>query len=48
MSRSYVKAAEDAGDPVRYHELADADHMDLIDTGHEAWRLAAAELELVR
>jgi len=48
MSRSYVAAAENAGDEVRYHELAGADHMNVIDTGHEAWDLAVAELESLR
>jgi 3-dehydroquinate dehydratase type II len=48
MSRSYVEAATAAGDRVKYHELAGADHMNLIDPSHEAWALAVSELEQLR
>jgi dipeptidyl aminopeptidase/acylaminoacyl peptidase len=48
MSRSYVATAENAGDEVRYHELAGADHMNVIDSGHEAWSVAVAEFESLR
>ncbi len=48
MSASYAKAATAARDTVRYHELEDVDHMNLIDPDHEAWALAVSELEALR
>jgi acetyl esterase/lipase len=37
QSETYVDAAVAAGDPAELVVLDDADHMDLIDPGHQAW-----------
>ena len=43
QSRSYAGAARAAGDAVELLE-PDADHFDVIDPGHPAWRIVAARL----
>lgn len=37
-SRDYAAAARAAGDPVDYREIPGADHFDVIDPAHAAWR----------
>jgi 3-dehydroquinate dehydratase type II len=44
MSAAYAAAAGAAGDEVALIEIAGADHFDLIDPLHEAWRQAADRL----
>ncbi|WP_036565539.1 alpha/beta hydrolase family protein [Nocardioides halotolerans] len=44
QSRDYVAAATDAGAQAELVELA-GDHFDVIDTGHEAWRLTLEILD---
>jgi pimeloyl-ACP methyl ester carboxylesterase len=43
QSRSYAAAARAAGDAVELLE-PDADHFDMIDPAHPAWRVVAAKL----
>jgi len=44
MSRTYVAAAQAAGDDVIYREIDGVDHMSLIDSTTPAWRSLAGEL----
>jgi dipeptidyl aminopeptidase/acylaminoacyl peptidase len=44
QSRSYVEAARAAGDDAELVELAGADHFDVIDPRHEAWRIVIEAL----
>jgi acetyl esterase/lipase len=44
QSRSYAEAARAAGDDAELVELADADHFDVIDPRHEAWRIVIEAL----
>lgn len=45
LSAEYAEAARAAGDEVELLLIPGADHFDLIDPAHEAWRAAVDELE---
>ncbi len=44
QSRAYAEAARTAGDDVALVELADADHFDVIEVEHAAWRVVVERL----
>lgn len=44
QSERYVAAATDAGDPAELATVAGADHFDVIDPDHEAWRIVLDRL----
>jgi acetyl esterase/lipase len=45
LSEEYAEAARAAGDEVELVVVAGADHFDVIDPGHEAWRVAVERIE---
>lgn len=45
LSEEYAAAARASGDEVELVVVAGADHFDVIDPGHEAWRTAAERIE---
>ena len=44
ISRAYAELARAAGDDVELVELPEADHFDVVDTGHEAWAAVVERL----
>ena len=44
LSRAYAELARAAGDDVELVELPEADHFDVVDTGHEAWAAVVERL----
>ena len=47
QSRTYAESARAAGDTVELVEVAEADHFDVIEPGHELWSLMCGWLERV-
>ena len=47
LSQEFAGRAADCGDPVVYHEIEGAGHMDLIDPRSPAWQRVVAELEVL-
>jgi acetyl esterase/lipase len=48
QSVDYVRAAQQAGDDVRFVPFTGMGHFELIDPAHESWQVAARELEILR
>jgi len=48
QSAEYVRAAEQAGDDVRFVPFTGMGHFELIDPAHESWQVTVGELEILR